>query len=357
MRAMQIIDWGQPLEMREYADPEPNGEEVLLKVESAGVCHSDVHLWDGHFDLGDGKQISMASRGMALPFTMGHEIAGEVAALGPHASGVSVGDKVVAYPWIGCGECAVCRRGEELLCNNPRTLGTRVAGGYGSYVIVPHARYLLPYDGIPQALAATYTCSGITAFSALKKTREHVAGPDDHVVIIGAGGVGGSAVHIAPAAVAGKIVVADIDAQKRAHARQMGAVATIDNAAPDAVRQVMQATGGGAAAAIDFVGSPQTMAFGINVLKKGGKLVMVGLYGGACPVSTVMFPFKMMTIEGSYVGTLEDLRELLALVEAGRVPPIPIETRPAEAASQALADLKAGGKVRGRVVLQHRHSH
>jgi D-arabinose 1-dehydrogenase-like Zn-dependent alcohol dehydrogenase len=355
MRAMQIIDWGQPLEMREYADPEPKGEEVLLRVESAGVCHSDVHLWDGHFDLGGGQQISMAQRGMSLPFTMGHEIAGEVAALGPHAAGVNIGDKVVAYPWIGCGECTVCKRGEELLCNTPRTLGTRVAGGYGTHVIVPQARYLLPYDGIPQILAATYTCSGITAFSALKKTRERLEGPDDHVVIIGAGGVGGSAVHIAPAAVPGRIIVADIDAQKRAHARQMGAVATIDNAAPDAVRQVMQATGGGAAAAIDFVGSPQTMQFGINVLKKGGKLVMVGLYGGACPVATVMFPFKMMTIEGSYVGTLDDLRELLALVEAGRVPPIPIETRPAEEASQALADLKAGGRVRGRVVLQHRH--
>ena len=156
---------------------------------------------------------------------MGHEIAGEVAALGPHASGVKVGDKVVAYPWIGCGECAVCRKGEELLCLNPRTLGTRRAGGYGTHVIVPNGRYLLPHEGVPQGLAATYTCSGITAFSALKKTRGHL-GADDHLVIIGAGGVGGSAVHIAPAAVAGKVIVADIDAQKRAQARQMGAVAT-----------------------------------------------------------------------------------------------------------------------------------
>ena len=282
MRAMQIIEWGKPLEAREYPDPEPQGEEVLLRVEAAGVCHSDVHIWDGHFDLGDGKQISLESRGVHLPFTMGHEIAGEVAALGPHASGVKVGDKVVAYPWIGCGECAVCKKGEELLCLTPRTLGTRRAGGYGTHVIVPHGRYLLPHDGIPQGLAATYTCSGITAFSALKKTREHV-GTDDHLVIIGAGGVGGSAVHIAPAAVAGKVIVADIDAQKRAHARQMGAVATIDNAAPDAVKQVMEATGGGAAAAIDFVGSPKTMEFGVNILRKGGKLVMVGLYGGAQP--------------------------------------------------------------------------
>ena len=96
MRAMQIIEWGKPLEAREYPDPEPEGEEVLLRVEAAGVCHSDVHIWDGYFDLGGERQISLESRGVHLPFTMGHEIAGEVAALGPHASGVTVGDKVVA---------------------------------------------------------------------------------------------------------------------------------------------------------------------------------------------------------------------------------------------------------------------
>ena len=134
MRAMQIIEWGKPLEAREYPDPEPKGEEVLLRVEAAGVCHSDVHIWDGYFDLGGERQISLESRGVHLPFTMGHEIAGEVAALGPRASGVKVGDKLVAYPWIGCGECAVCRKGEELLCLNPRTLGTRRAGGYGTHV-------------------------------------------------------------------------------------------------------------------------------------------------------------------------------------------------------------------------------
>src|SRR5205823_8220930 len=188
------------LERREWPGPEPKGEEVLVGGEAAGVCRSDGHIWGGYFDLGDGRRISLESRGVHLPFTMGHEIAGEVAALGPEASGVKVGDKVVAYPWIGCGECAVCKKGEELLCLNPRTLGTRRAGGYATHVLVPHARYLLPHDGIPQDLAATYTCSGITALSALKKTREHV-GNDDHLVIIGAGGVGGSAIHIAPAAV------------------------------------------------------------------------------------------------------------------------------------------------------------
>ena len=133
MRAMQIIEWGKPLEAREYPDPEPTGEEVLLHVEAAGVCHSDVHIWDGFFDLGDGRQISLESRGVRLPFTMGHEIAGEVAALGPRASGARVGDKVVAYPWVGCGECAVCRKGEEL-----RSALPRVPWAPGAPAAMPH---------------------------------------------------------------------------------------------------------------------------------------------------------------------------------------------------------------------------
>jgi len=184
MRAMQIIEWGKPLEAREYPDPEPKGEEVLLRVEAAGVCQSDVHIWDGYFDLGGERQISLESRGVHLPFTMGHEIAGEVAALGPQASGVKVGDKGGGVPLDRMG--AVRRL--------PLGRGTAV-----------------PHPAHPR----------------------HV---DDHLVIIGAGGVGGSAVHIAPAAVAGRVIVADIDAQKRAQARQMGAVETIDNSAPDAVK-------------------------------------------------------------------------------------------------------------------------
>ena len=149
------------------------------------------------------------------------------------------------------------------------------------------------------------------------------------------------------------MLVADIDGQKRAHAREMGAVGAVDNTAADALQQVHQQSGGGVAGAIDFVGSPKTMEFGINALRKGGKLVMVGLYGGAASVSTVLFPFKMMSIEGSYVGTLQDLKELLELGKAGKIAPIPIETRSAERATESLADLKTGGKVRGRVVLTH----
>lgn len=349
MESYQIIEWGAPLERREYPNPEPQGTEVLLRVDACGVCHSDLHIWDGYFDLGDGNKITLADRGVQLPFTMGHEIIGEVAAVGPEADGVSVGDKRIAYPWIGCGECAACKRDEELLCMTPRTLGTRRHGGYADQVIVPHPRYLVDYEGVPTELACTYACSGLTAYSALRKAAH--LNEDDYLLIIGAGGVGLNAVHFAPAVVKGKVIVADVDGTKLGAARQAGAAETIDNSQPEAVANIMEMTGGGAAAAIDFVGMPATGKFGIDALRKGGTLVSVGLYGGSLPLPTVMLPLKMLNIHGSYVGTLDEMHELMALVKDGRVPPLPIEVRPLDQANSALNDLRSG-KVLGRVVLK-----
>ena len=137
MRSYQIIEYGKPLEMREYPNPEPQGTEVLINVTACGVCHTDVHVWQGFFDLGDGEQSTIASRGVELPFTMGHEVIGEVAALGPDASGVAVGDRRVVFPWIGCGECPACQRGWEVDCESPNPLGTRQHGGYSDHIIVP----------------------------------------------------------------------------------------------------------------------------------------------------------------------------------------------------------------------------
>ena len=151
MHSYQIIDWGKPLQPRDYPDPKPQGAEAVVRVEACGVCHSDLHIWQGYFDLGDGERIRIADRGMQLPFTLGHEVAGTVEALGPGSGGhgVAVGDRVVVYPWIGCGECAVCRRGEELLCLKPRIVGTWKDGGYSDRVLVPHARYLVPFGDLP----------------------------------------------------------------------------------------------------------------------------------------------------------------------------------------------------------------
>jgi D-arabinose 1-dehydrogenase-like Zn-dependent alcohol dehydrogenase len=174
---------------------------------------------------------------------------------------------------------------------------------------------------------------------------------DEHLVTIGAGGVGLSAVDIAPALTGARLVVADIDPEKRAIARQAGAHETVDNADPEAVARIKDLSQGGVKAAIDFVGTPATAQFGLDVLRKGGTLVVVGLYGGALTFPLPFFPQRALAIRGSYVGTLAELRELIALGQAGRIPPIPLDLRPLDAAPQAMADLRAG-KVRGRVILK-----
>ena len=348
MHSWQIIDWGEPLQARDIDTPEPTGTEVLVKVAACGICHSDLHIRDGYFDLGGGNRLTLGDRGVDLPFTMGHEVVGEVVAVGTEAEDIAVGDKRIVYPWIGCRECAMCERGDELFCDRMKSIGARVDGGYSDHVIVPHAKYLIDYTGVPTDLACTYACSGITAYSALKKLMPLTS--DDWLLITGAGGVGLSAVHIVQAMTDAKIVVADIDGTKRAAARQSGATETIDNAEPDAVRQIMRLTKGGVAGGIDFVGAPASSDFGVNALRKGGTHVIVGLYGGALELSLPLVPMKQITVRGSYVGTLSEMGELMALVTAGKVAPIPVRARPLAEVNEALDDLKQG-RVLGRVVI------
>lgn len=122
MISYRVQHFGAPLQRHDEPTPTPQGREVLLRVLAAGVCHTDLHTWQGWYDLGGGKRLTMGDRGIALPLTLGHEIAGEVVALGPQAEGVRIGQRVLAYPWLGCGACKVCRRGDEQLCPTPRFL-------------------------------------------------------------------------------------------------------------------------------------------------------------------------------------------------------------------------------------------
>ncbi len=348
---MQIVEWGKPLEARDYPDPKPEGTQVLVKVEACGVCHSDLHIHEGYFDLGGGRKLELAKVGVKLPHTLGHEIVGEVVAVGPEAKGAKIGDKRLVHPWIGCGACEFCQRGEELLCSAMKSLGARTNGGYADHVMVPHPRYLIDFAGVPAELACTYTCSGVTAFSALKKLS---ALPErDIAVIIGAGGVGLNAVMLAKAVLKCRIVVADVDASKRAAALQAGASAVFDNGDPAAVAKLkeMTSSGAGAGGAIDFVGAPATAQFGIDVLRKGGTLVIVGLFGGTAPMPLPLFPQRLLTVRGSYVGDLNDITELMALVKTGKVPPLPVKARPLAEINQVLDELRAG-KVLGRIVVK-----
>ena len=349
MRSYQIVDWGRPLEGRDYPEPVPQGPEVLMRVRACGVCHSDLHIWQGFFDLGGGERINIADRGVKLPFTMGHEVVGEVLSVGPEARGVAVGDRRIVYPWIGCGVCPECRRGEELMCLTPRIVGTWRPGGYSDRVIVPDARYLVPFDGVPEDLAATYACSGITAYSAVQKAG--IKRQDQTLLLIGAGGVGLQGLAIAGAVVPCPVGVADTSAEKRTAADAAGAAWTVDNGQADAVKEVRERSSGGVDAAIDFVGRPETARFGIDCLRKGGTLVVVGLYGDRLSLPLPFLPLRAMTLRGSYVGTLGDLKAVVALAQSGRLPPLPVTPRPLAEADASLKDL-AAGRVTGRIVLR-----
>jgi D-arabinose 1-dehydrogenase-like Zn-dependent alcohol dehydrogenase len=280
---------------------------------------------------------------------MGHENVGEVVAVGPDAKGVKIGDIRLANPWIGCGECMVCKRGEENLCKTPRNLGVFTDGGYASHLVVPHPRHLFDIGTLTPVQAAPLACSGVTAFSALKKVGPVIK--DEPVVIMGAGGLGLMAIALHKAMGGKSVVMVDIDPVKREAAIKAGAIAAIDGRAPDAAKQIQAATNGGAWSVIDFVGSSDTVKLAIDSLVvKGGNVIVVGLFGGDITVSTPFFPMRAMTIQGSYVGSLPEMKELLELVSRTGAPPVPLRQRPLDEVNDALNDLRAG-KVIGRVVL------
>ena len=212
---------------------------------------------------------------------------------------------------------------------------------------MPHPRYLIDVDGLDPTLAATYACSGLTAYSAIKKI--DLDKEKEFLLVIGAGGVGLSAIHIAQALDYKNIAVADIDAGKRAAAEQAGAKISIDSSAPDAVKSLRRLPGpiGGV---VDFVGAPTTANFGIAAVRKAGTYVAVGLFGGELAIALPALIIRALDLRGSYVGSLNELKELIALAKAGRIKPLPVENLPLDDVNLALDRLRAG-KVNGRLVL------
>jgi len=348
MLSQSVVAFGAPLEEIETPTPVPQGTEVLLKVHHAGVCHSDVHIHDGHFDLGGGARLPLAH--LKLPHTMGHEIEGEVVGFGPAVRDVHTGARYAVFPWIGCGDCAACTRGEENLCNRARQLGCSpgIAGGYATHVLIPHPKYLLDYGATDPALAAAYMCSGLTAFAAMKKLGK--LQPADQIAVIGCGGVGMMGIQFARALTGKGPIAVDIDENRLTAARQAGAAATYDTRDETAANTLCVETGGGVFAAVDFVGSEKSFAFANAVVRKGGKIIVVGLFGGSMSMPLPMFPLRAISIAGSFVGSLADAREMMQLVRAAKIDPIPLQKRPLQEAGNALDDLRKG-RITGRVVL------
>jgi D-arabinose 1-dehydrogenase-like Zn-dependent alcohol dehydrogenase len=345
MESYQVLEWGRPLQRVLGPKPEPTGAEVLVKVRACGVCHSDIHIRDGAYDLGGGKSIQLGLIGIHLPLTMGHEIVGTVVEAGPDAQ-VEIGAEGVVYPWIGCGACRHCLHGEELDCETPRSLGTRRPGGYGQYVLVPHPRYVLPVGGLDPLVAASAACSGLTAYSALRKLP--TGGSDETLVIIGAGGLGLAALGLVRHLHASRVVLVDANPDKLALAAPQ-ADAVLDIRDPGSAAALRTFAGGGALGVVDFVGLPQTFEWGMAALRKGGTLVEVGLFGGGVHLSIPLLPMRNLKLLGSYVGSLREFTELLALLGRGDVKTVPVQGRPIAEINDIFEDIRQG-RVAGRIM-------
>jgi alcohol dehydrogenase, propanol-preferring len=354
MRAMRLVAEGKPLKEESLAIPAVGPRSAVVRVSAAGVCHTDIHLIAGSYDLGEGRKLSATGGGSLLPLTPGHEIAGTIEGLGSEASsGFKKGDRAVVYPWIGCGGCRKCLAGKENLCEGrPAFLGFMKDGGYAEYVLVPDVRYLVRSDGIEPAQAATLACSGLTAFSGIRKC---ALTPDDLLLVIGAGGLGTAAIQIAKKTTGARIAAADVDDTRLVLAAKLGADYTFNTTkmeAKEVIAGVKAANKGrGADAVIDFVGKPATVSLGVRMLGHEGRLVLVGLMGGLLQLPLPMLPLLGSGIQGNFTGTLAELAELTELAREGVVAPVVTASYRLEEANEVLSKLEHG-EIPGRAVLR-----
>ena len=329
-------------------NPIPEGSQILLKVIATGVCHSDLHLWDGGYDLGNGTFMKVTDRGVRYPVTPGHEIVGEVAQTGTDTGGYAEGDQVLVYPWIGCGNCRACQNDTENLCDQPRSLGVFQDGGYADYVLIPHHRYLTRVDGMDTESLTSLACSGLTAYTAIKKA---VSNSPRYLMLIGAGGLGLMGVQVARAISDATIISVDLDDRKLETAKSMGAHHTLNSRDPDIVNQIIKVCDGmGTDSVVDFVNTSSTAKMGMDVLRKRGNLVLVGLFGGSLNISLVTIPLKALTIQGAYTGGYADMVELVSLAKQGKLNPLISKRYTLDESTNALEDLR-GHKIVGRAVI------
>ncbi|MEO3761408.1 alcohol dehydrogenase [Mycobacterium sp. B14F4] len=350
MRAFAVTEGSSTVTELDLPTPQPSGTEVLLKVIRCGVCHTDTHLRDGGYDLGRRGKMRLSDRGVTYPLVMGHEVVGVVEEVGPDVVDVKVGDVRLIYPWVGCGKCHHCQAGRDNYCAAGKNLGVARRGGYADHILVPDAKYLIDIAGLDPSWAATMACSGLTAYSAANKVLP--LPPDQPIVVIGAGGVGLTAVATLKALGHNRICVVDVSPGNLDIAIRLGASDTVLSG-DDTAREIVKTCGGPVEAVIDFVNNDTTARAAFDSLRKGGHLVQVGLFGGEFVIPTALMALKMLTISGSFVGSLDELRAVAALAKQGALPAIPIIEEPLDATSvnNALDKLVHGG-VAGRIVLQ-----
>jgi alcohol dehydrogenase, propanol-preferring len=349
MKAARIVNVNEPLQVQDVQTPKPKDSQILVKVQSVGVCHSDVHVWEGYYEGISGQQLKTTDRGVKYPLTPGHEIAGIVDSLGEQVEGFSKYEKVLVYPWVGEGMCPACKIGQENLCDKPRSLGIYSDGGYAEYVLVPNYKYLVKIgDDMDTDTSAPLACAGLTSYGAIKNANLK---PDENVVIVGTGGLGLMAIQLAKAVTGARIIAMDIDDKKLEVAKKEGADIIVNSKKEDPVKAIMELTGKlGADAVIDFVNATKTVETDMQFLRRRAKLLLVGLFGGELKLSLVTMPTRAYKIIGSYTGSLEDMVELVSFAKRGVIKQVVSKRFKLNQAGEALQMLK-DGKIVGRGVI------
>jgi len=351
MKAARIIKPKESLQVQDVDIPKARGSQVVVKVQSSGVCHSDIHLWEGGYEGLDGQFLKASDRGVSYPLTPGHEVAGTVESFGEEVAEESIvkDQRVIVYPWIGEGLCPACRVGQENLCDKPRSLGVYNDGGYAEYVLVPNYKYVVKIGDLDTDVAATLSCSALTAYGAVKNAELK---PNDNVVIVGAGGgLGLMAVQLAKAVTGARVIALDLDYEKLKVAKENGADQVVSPKDGDPTKRVMDITDNlGADDIIDFVNASKTVETDMQMIRRRARVILVGLFGGELKLSLVSMPTRAYRLIGSYTGSLDDLIELVSLAQRGVIKPVVSNRFKLDQATEALQMLK-DGKIVGRGII------
>jgi len=339
MKAAILREFKAPLTLEEVAQPKVDADEVLIEVEACGVCHSDLHVADG-----DWPQIVPITK---RPLVLGHEIAGRVVEKGASVNRLEVGDQV-GVPWVHwtCGECEFCREGNENLCVKQKITGVTVDGGYAEFVKAPASHALKIPNGLSSVDAAPLFCAGVTVYRALKNAKIQAG---QRLAVFGIGGLGHLAVQIG-VGMGAMVTAIDVSEEKLAHARSLGASATVNAATVNAVKEVRRMGGAHVALVTSAAKAAYDTAF--PCVRPTGMLLAVGL-----PSESICFPPILMAalevrIQASSVGTRQDVRGLLEMAAVGKVR-CQVASRPLAEVNEVMNELRKGN-VSGRIVLRPR---
>jgi alcohol dehydrogenase, propanol-preferring len=342
MRAFQLVEWQQPPVLRDVPVPEPGPGEVLVKVGGAGACHSDLHV----------MEWPAGTLPYELPFTLGHENAGWVEALGAGVKGWEVGDAVAVYgPW-GCGRCHPCRTGLETLCERAAQIGASGGGlgrdgGMAEYMLVPDPRLLVPLGDLDPRDMAPLSDAALTPYHAIKLALHQLV-PGTSAVVIGVGGLGHMAVQILRALSPAQVIATDIDPDKLELARAVGAEHTVASGG-HAAQEIRELTHGrGATLVLDCVGNDATLALDTRVVAKGGAVMVIGVAGGKLEYRYNTLPSDA-SLAHPYWGSVIELAEVLELARSGAIT-AHAEHFPLERVADAYERMR-NGTLAGRAVI------